>query len=601
MRISIWLTLTALSLSAFSNAQAQTAEQIQQIQQQLSQRGANNSAAASAGNSGVSPVQLSASPTLQGNSQTGTRPSSGQYSTQPRNGLVLPGEPTMDMVFPLQEAMENPPFAANLFVGGFESERTNSVNPNYLVAPGDQVSIWLWGAVDYSDVATVDSQGNIFIPNIGPVNLLNVPSSQVNATVTSSIKQVYTNDVNVYVNLLTATPVSVYVSGPVLRPGQYAGQATDSPLYFLKRAGGVDFLRGSFRKIDILRAGEVVHSIDLYNFVTDGELPAISFQDKDVILVRPIGPTITVSEGARNSFTFELKPSDLTGDALVDYAKPGDFISHVSVSGLRDGAQFARYAPLTDFKQFSLRPGDHVEFKNDYEVQIYPINVAGSFRGASRVMVSKGARLHQVLSNIEIDPNLADFKNVYLLRESVADQQQSIINQALDRLERSIYTAPVRSTGEGSIRVQEAQLVTDFIARARKVKPLGKVIIAENDNVADILLEENDTIVIPSKTDLVHVGGEVLMPQSVVFNPDAELSDYVAWAGGFSERANDARILVIRANGMVDFYDVDDNSDVAAGDQVIVLPRVDAKTLQAVKDITQIIYQIAVAANVALN
>ena len=52
---------------------------------------------------------------------------------------------------------------------------------------------------------------------------------------------------------------------------------------------------------------------------------------------------------------------------------------------------------------------------------------------------------------------------------------------------------------------------------------------------------------------------------------------------------------------MVDFYDVDDNSDVAAGDQVIVLPRVDAKTLQAVKDITQIIYQIAVAANVALN
>ena len=211
MRISTWLTVAALSLSYFSNTQAQTAEQIQQVQQQLSQRGASNTASANAGNTGVSPVQLSTSPTLQGNSQTGTRPSSGQYNTQPRSGLVLPGEPTMDMVFPLQEAMENPPFAANLFVGGFESERTNAVNPNYLVAPGDQISIWLWGAVDYSDVATVDSQGNIFIPNIGPVNLLNVPSSQVNATVTRSIKQVYTNDVNVYVNLLTATPVSVYL------------------------------------------------------------------------------------------------------------------------------------------------------------------------------------------------------------------------------------------------------------------------------------------------------------------------------------------------------------------------------------------------------
>lgn len=600
MRISFWLTLAALSLPLAITASAQTAEQIQQIQQQLSQRNAATSTAGRT-STGINPVQLSTSPTFQGSSQTGIRPSSGQYITQPRTGLVLPGEPTMEMVFPLQEAMENPPFAANLFVGGFESERINTVNPNYLVAPGDQVSIWLWGAVEYSDVATVDSQGNIFIPNIGPVNLLNVPSSQVNATVTRSIKQVYTNDVNVYVNLLTATPVSVYVSGPVLRPGQYAGQATDSPLYFLKRAGGVDFLRGSFRKIDILRNGNVVKSIDLYDFVTEGQLPTISFQDKDVILVRPIGPTITVSEGARNSFTFELKPSDLTGEALVNYAKPGDFISHVSISGLRDGAQFARYATLHNFAQFSLQPGDHVEFKNDHEVQIYPVNVAGSFRGASRIMVSKGARLHQVLSNIEIDPNLADFRNVYLLRESVAEQQQLIINQALDRLERSIYTAPVRSTGEGSIRVQEAQLVTDFIARARQVKPLGRVIIAENNNVADILLEENDTIVIPAKTDLVHIGGEVLMPQSVVFNPDAAIPDYVAWAGGFSERANDGRILVIRANGMVDFYDVDDETQIAAGDQVIVLPRVDAKTLQAIKDITQIVYQIAVAANVALN
>ncbi|MCP4060853.1 MAG: hypothetical protein GY738_26930 [Pseudoalteromonas sp.] len=119
--------------------------------------------------------------------------------------------------------------------------------------------------------------------------------------------------------------------------------------------------------------------------------------------------------------------------------------------------------------------------------------------------------------------------------------------------------------------------------------------------MADILLEANDTIVIPAVTDLVHVGGEVLMPQSVVFNQNATLEDYVAWAGGFSERANDERILVIRANGMVDFFDIDDDTPISTGDQVVVLPRIDAKTLQAVKDITQVIYQIAVAANVALN
>ena len=590
--------LSIVSLLSTGQAVAQSAEQIRQVQQQLNRQG---SAGTTNSASGINPMQLGMSPTLPASANSATRASAGQYNNVPRNGMVLPGEPTIDMVYPLQEKMANPPFAANLFIGGFESERVSSVNENYLIAPGDQISVWMWGAVNYSDVVTVDSQGNIFIPNIGPVQLMNTPAGRVNQTVTQAIKSVYTNDVNTYVNLLTATPVSLYVSGPVLRPGQYAGQATDSVLYFLKRAGGIDFLRGSFRSIEIIRNGETIETIDLYDFVTNGSLPAFSFQDKDVILVKPIGSTVTVSEGARNSFTFELKGDDMRGQSLINYAKPGDFISHVSVTGLRDESHFAKYTKLDEFSALKLHAGDHIEFKNDHEIQIYPINIAGSFKGESRFMVEKGARLHQVLSNVAVDPALSDFKNIYLLRESVAEQQQQIINQALDRLERSVYTAPVSSTGEGAIRVQEAQLISDFIARARQIKPLGKVIVSDGPNVSDILLEANDTIVIPAVTDLVHVGGEVLMPQSVVFNQNATLEDYVAWAGGFSERANDERILLIRANGMVDFFDVDDDTPISTGDQVVVLPRIDAKTLQAVKDITQVIYQIAVAANVALN
>ncbi|MCP5013500.1 MAG: polysaccharide export protein, partial [Aestuariibacter sp.] len=313
--------LSIVSLLSTGQAVAQSAEQIRQVQQQLNRQG---SAGTTNSASGINPMQLGMSPTLPASANSATRASAGQYNSVPRNGMVLPGEPTIDMVYPLQEKMANPPFAANLFIGGFESERVSSVNENYLVAPGDQISVWMWGAVNYSDVVTVDSQGNIFIPNIGPVQLMNTPAGRVNQTVTQAIKSVYTNDVNTYVNLLTATPVSLYVSGPVLRPGQYAGQATDSALYFLKRAGGIDFLRGSFRSIEIIRNGETIESIDLYDFVTNGSLPAFSFQDKDVILVKPIGSTVTVSEGARNSFTFELKGDDMRGQSLVNYAKPGD-------------------------------------------------------------------------------------------------------------------------------------------------------------------------------------------------------------------------------------------------------------------------------------
>ena len=593
----------SISLSS-QTVYAQSAEQIEQLRQRAQQTGSSSTSSTAAG---VSPLSVQSQRTLPG---AGSAQSTmGQFSTQPRDGLSLPGEPTIESVFPLQKAMANPPFAANLFLGGFESERTTGLNDNYLVAPGDKISIWLWGAINYSDVSTVDNQGNIFIPNIGPIRVANTPAGSVNQTVSSKIRQVYTNDVNVYVNLLTSTPVAVYVSGPILRPGQYAGLASDSVLYYLKRAGGIDFQRGSFRKIDVIRDNEVIATADLYAFFRNGKLPKISFKDGDTILVRPIGNTIVVETGARNSFTFEFSDEELTGEVVNYFARPGEFASHASVAGVRDNKQFARYLSLTDFESLPLKAGDTVEYVADNEAQIYRINVAGAFSGASQLIVDKGTRLLDVLDHIEADTTLSDTQNIYLLRESVAIKQREIIEQGLERLERSMYTAPISSTGEGAIRAQEAQLVADFIARARQVEPQGRVVVSENGDTANILLEPNDTIVIPEITDLIHIGGEVLLPQSVVFNPDADTEDYIAWAGGFTERAEDERILIVRKNGNVAFANIDNGiltangsgAKLLPGDQIIVLPAIDTKVLQAVKDITQIVYQIAIAANVATD
>lgn len=599
-KIAITLTSTVMLSLLSTTVLSQTVDQLQQLRQRAQDAGLNGTASQP-----VSPLSISSQRTLPSASTTLNQP--GQFSTQPRDGMSLPGEPTYESVFPMQEQMENPPFAANLFIGGFESERSNGLNDNYLVAPGDKISIWIWGAINYSDVVTVDNQGNIFLPNIGPVRVANTPAGSVNQTVTAKIRQVYTNDVNVYVNLLTSTPVSIFVSGPVLRPGQYAGLASDSVLYYLKRAGGIDFSRGSFRQIDIVRNGKVVASADLYDFFRNGTLPALSFKDGDTILVHPIGNTIVVKTGARNSFTFEFLNNELNGEVVNYFSRPGEFASHASIAGVRDNKQFARYLSIDEFSTLPLAAGDTVEYIADHEPQIYRINVAGAFSGASQVMVDKGTRLIDVLDHIEADTVLSDTQNIYLLRESVAQKQKEIIEEGLQRLERSMYTAPISSTGEGAIRAQEAQLVADFIARARKVEPQGRVVVSENGDIANILLEPNDTIVIPEVTDLVHVGGEVLLPQSVVFNPDATAEDYVAWAGGFTERAESDRILIVRKNGNVTFTSINDSflsshtSTLAPGDQIIVLPAIDTKLLQAVKDMTQIIFQIAVAANVATN
>lgn len=522
----------------------------------------------------------------------------GSYAKNQRNGILLPGEVDVRELLPSSGEDYPPPYGANLFAGGYESERTDGLNENYLIAAGDKINIWMWGAVNYANVPTVDNQGNIFIPNIGPIQLQGIPASEVNKVVSSKIKAIYTNNVEVYVNLLTTTPVSVYLSGAIIRPGQYAGMASDSLLYFLKRAGGIDSERGSYRQIQIIRNNKVLAEADLYTFIQTGQLPQITFQDKDVILVKPQKAAITVSGNVRNPFRFELIKDISSGQEISDYAIPLAKISHVGVYGNRNTGPFSVYLEYKDFLDFKLKDGDNVIFNDDLHAQVIDVQVTGSYLGPSYFAVKKSTKLHDLLNQIPINPQLTDYHSIYILRKSVAEQQKQMLSDSLDRLERSVFTAPASSDGEASIRAKEAEMVMAFAAKARKVEPLGKVIVSDNNVTANILLEKGDQIVIPHYTDLIQVGGEVLMPQAVVFNPNATIDDYVAWAGGFTDRAEDDRISIVRANGIVVFSK---DAKIQRGDQILILPKIDTKTMQAVKDITQIIYQIAVAANVVVN
>ena len=530
--------------------------------------------------------------------QANTSSTTGTFAQQNRQGMLLPGESDVRKLLPQSESGLPPPYGANLFAGGYETERSDGLNDNYLIAPGDKLNIRIWGAVNFSNVVTVDNQGNIFIPDVGPINVKNVAASKVNNLVTSHISEVFTNNVNVYVNLLTATPVSVYVTGPVIRPGQYAGQSSDSVLYFLKRAGGIDSDRGSYRHIKVLRQNRVIQQIDLYEFMQQGKMPKLSLKDQDVILVEPQGPMINVAGKVRNPFRFELKNSTALGSELIDYALPLAKVSHVGVIGDRASGPFSVYMPYKDFDRIQLSDGDKVLFNDDMHAQVYDVQVMGSYRGPSYFTVRKETRLHDLLNHIPIDPNMADYGSIYIMRKSVAARQKEMLEDSLNRLERSVFTAPASSDGEASIRTKEAELVMRFVEKARKIQPLGKVVVSDKGVIANILLEQGDQIVIPNKTDLIQVGGEVMMPQAVVYNKSATLEDYVAWAGGFTDRANDKRIAVVHANGLMEFKD---GGDVMAGDQILVMPKVDSKMMQSIKDITQVIYQVAVAANVVLN
>ncbi|MFC3093069.1 polysaccharide biosynthesis/export family protein [Alteromonas sediminis] len=502
------------------------------------------------------------------------------------------------------------PYGHNLFTSGFVAERSDGLNSQYRVSPGDKIAMQMWGAVVRSQIITVDNQGNIFVPDVGPIRVKDIPATHLNAVVTESIKQIYPNNVNVYINLLTATPVSVYVSGPVQRPGQYAGLASDSVLFFLISAGGIDPQRGSYRNVSIIRDGETLITYDIYDFLKNGKLESFSFKDNDVVLVAEQGPMITVEGSARYPFRFELKPESRSGSDLIAYSRPLNKTTHVAVTGNRPHGPISVYVPFEEFEAFEVEDGDVVLFNDDIRPKVISVQISGSYEGPSFYSLKKGTRLVDMLSYVAIDPDSANFENVYIKRKSVAQQQKQLLEQSLQRLERSVFTAPASSDGEALIRSREAQLVAQFIERARKVKPLGKVIVADNNNVANIRLEQGDEIVIPERTDVIQVSGEVMMPQALVYNENANIEDYIAWAAGFTERAEAEQVLVIHANGLSRFVTLDSNNfwldgdgeaTLKPGDQILVLPKVDTKLMQSVKDITQILYQIAVTANAVID
>jgi protein involved in polysaccharide export with SLBB domain len=92
----------------------------------------------------------------------------------------------------------------------------------------------------------------------------------------------------------------------------------------------------------------------------------------------------------------------------------------------------------------------------------------------------------------------------------------------------------------------------------------------------------------------VRVGGEVMMTQAVMFRPNATAEDYIADSGGYTDRSERSKVIVIRANAEVAIGDTD--TVIYPGDELLVPPKVDTKMLQNAVDVTQVIYQIAVSA-----
>lgn len=491
-----------------------------------------------------------------------------------------------------------PPFGSNLFTGGFLNVREDGLNPDYVILPGDHVQVNTWGAVELNKVFVVDGQGNIFLPGIGPIALAGVRNADLTETVRKGIRRVYTRNFDVYTNLVTAKPVAVFVTGGVVRPGRYAGIPSDSVLFFLDQAGGIDPNLGSYRTISVLRAGQTLANVDLYDFILKGKIPQLQLKDGDTILVKQRGPTVELRGDVAQPAMLEFPRGKVRGADALAVVPGAAKATEVTLEGIRNGVPISHTLPVSAFKSFVLQDGDTIDLRADGKADTILVRLDGQFKGPSVLAVQRGARLIDVLNYVPVDPVLSDVSSVHLRRESVAAAQKRSIDDALFRLERSALLALSASNGESNIRVKEADLTLKFVERARLLQPLGRVVTSRGGKQLNIMLEDNDVIVIPPRTNVVRVSGEVMIAQAVMYRPGLSASDYIQDAGGHTERADKKKVIIIHQNASVSVGDPD--MAVRPGDEVLLPPRVDSKALQNFADVTQVIFQIAVTTAVVV-
>ena len=489
-------------------------------------------------------------------------------------------------------------FGMHLFEGGFRGTRADDLNPDYHVMPGDQVTLRIWGALELDRVLPVDAQGNIFIPTIGPIRVQGVTHEQLDSRVRAAVRAVYPKNVYVYTNLQGVQPVAVFVTGFVSNPGRYAGTPNDAILYFLDQAGGIDNALGSYRDIRVERSGKVIAHVDLYQFLLNGRLERPQFRDGDTIIVGRRGPVVIADGDVERSYRFELTVTSMTGENLLNYAQLRPGVSHVLVRGERMSGPVSAYYPLADLTALPLRDGDELHFSADQRSDIIVVQLEGSYYGPSRYAMPRNARLMELLDGIAVPADMTDVESVSIRRVSVAERQRQALMESLRRLETTFLSAPSSTVEEAQIRVQEAEMIRSFVQRAAQVEPSGRMVVAHNGQISDVRLQDGDIITIPQRSDSLLISGEVLVPQSVVYVARLDARDYIEGAGGFTQHADNERVLIVRQNGEV--RNADDVT-LRPGDEILVLPVVPTKNLQLASTISQILYHIAVAAKVVLD
>ncbi|MDC0382460.1 SLBB domain-containing protein [Flavobacteriaceae bacterium] len=384
---------------------------------------------------------------------------------------------------------------------------------DYRLGPGDDLIINLFGASEITYSVQISRNGNVKFDKLAPVYLSGLSIRSASKRLKQRLSKIYTGlgsnnqieKVDLELSLQKARSIVVNITGQVEAPGTYTISGFSSVLNALYAAGGPNDV-GTYRNINVIRNGKIIHNVDLYDYFSNGIYPNIYLRDQDVILVKPFEIETELVTGFKQLALFEIKKDEAVSDLinLSGGASSNAFKGKIFIKRFDDFSVKILEVDEIDFKNTRLNDGDKISFK-----EINNENISGAVKIGGAVYLP---------GSFQLDNN-----------KTVADLINSAKGLSNDLLgDNAILYKSNKGLDNKSISIN----------------------LKENNDLS-IQLFENDSLYIPSSKDIlfdqfIEIKGEVNFPKEIEFRYGYTITDLIVLSGGLTPYANKNDIRIFR-------------------------------------------------------
>ncbi|HML63312.1 MAG TPA: SLBB domain-containing protein [Dysgonomonas sp.] len=386
---------------------------------------------------------------------------------------------------------------------------------DYKLGPGDEIVIDIWGASQASLQQTISPEGSIVVDRLGPVYLNGMTIREANSYIQQKFSSVYSGIGNeggssqIKLTLGQIRTIQINILGEVAVPGTYALSSLSSVFHALYNAGGINDI-GSLRSIQLYRKGKLIKTIDIYQYLLNGNASGETrLMDGDIIMVPPYISLVEIVGKIKRPMFYEMTVTETLSD-LIKYS--GGFTG----DAYKEKIDITRKTGKYD-KAYTVSSKDFENFILDDKDSIFVS--AGLNQFDNRVEI-KGAVFRP--GYYEVGEQIKTIKN--LIEKAGGIKENAFLNRAILTRERADLT--------------------------RETVPINLKNLLEG-RTADINLKKNDMLLVASDSVLVELGsftiyGDVQVPGEYDYAEGTSIEDLIIKAGGLLKSASLAKVDVSR-------------------------------------------------------